>query len=76
VLVDADDLGLAPKPASPRRPQADTRRLRDAVDDFTKHLIAATVTDCGGNWAEAARRLGLQRGNLHRLAARLRMERH
>ena len=52
---------------------ASGRRLREAVDEFTKRLIVSTVTECGGNWAEAARRLGLQRGNLHRLATRLRL---
>jgi anaerobic nitric oxide reductase transcription regulator len=78
VLVDAGDLGLGPKPAPAitRPPHGDPRRLREAVDEFTKHMIATTVTDCQGNWAEAARRLGLQRGNLHRLAHRLRMHEH
>ena len=47
------------------------RGLRDEVDAFTRRLITRTVAECRGNWAEAARRLGLQRGNLHRLATRL-----
>jgi anaerobic nitric oxide reductase transcription regulator len=50
---------------------AASRGLRDEVDAFTRRLIARTVAECRGNWAEAARRLGLQRGNLHRLATRL-----
>jgi anaerobic nitric oxide reductase transcription regulator len=74
VLVDADDLGLGPRPSPARKLHGDHRRLREAVDEFTKHMIASTVVDCHGNWAEAARRLGLQRGNLHRLATRLRMD--
>src|SRR5690606_36719816 len=45
--------------------------LREAVDSFTRSLIKTTVAECSNNWAEAARRLGLQRGNLHRLASRL-----
>ena len=75
IVVAPDDLGLdaicssGPAP-SPAMGQA---RLRDAVDDFTRTLITTTVAACGGNWAEAARRLGLQRGNLHRLANRLRL---
>jgi anaerobic nitric oxide reductase transcription regulator len=73
VLVEASDLGLGPKPVPAPKPHGDQPRLRDAVDEFTKHMITTTVTDCDGNWAEAARRLGLQRGNLHRLAHRLRM---
>jgi anaerobic nitric oxide reductase transcription regulator len=47
------------------------RGLRDEVDAFTRRLITRTVAECRGNWAEAARRLDLQRGNLHRLATRL-----
>ena len=50
---------------------AETQGLRDAVDAFTRRLVIRTVAECRGNWAEAARRLGLQRGNLHRLATRL-----
>jgi anaerobic nitric oxide reductase transcription regulator len=73
VLIEAEDLGLEIMSSARPAPPASTGRLRDAVDEFTKHLINATVNECGGNWAEAARRLGLQRGNLHRLATRLRM---
>jgi anaerobic nitric oxide reductase transcription regulator len=77
ILIEADDLGL-PASTGPRRTHPESnRRLRDAVDDFTKGLIRSTVEECAGNWAEAARRLGLQRSNLHRLAGRLRLhERH
>jgi anaerobic nitric oxide reductase transcription regulator len=87
ILIDVEQLGIerehghgheyghAPPAASrgAKGAKGATRLLRDAVDDFTKRLIQATVAECGGNWAEAARRLGLQRGNLHRLATRLRM---
>lgn len=59
---DADEQAV---PATMNRP------LRDAVDAFTSKLITDTIAECDGNWAEAARRLGLQRGNLHRLADRL-----
>ncbi len=45
--------------------------LSFAVADFQRSLITATLTEAGGNWAEAARRLGVDRGNLHRLARRL-----
>jgi transcriptional regulator with GAF, ATPase, and Fis domain len=38
-------------------------------------LIQETVVECDGHWAEAARRLGVQRGNLHRLASRLQLSR-
>ena len=75
VVIDLEHVDLAgstPAPAPaietapvPRAP------LREAVDTFTRSLITSTVAECDDNWAEAARRLGLQRGNLHRLAVRL-----
>ncbi|MEZ6185056.1 MAG: nitric oxide reductase transcriptional regulator NorR [Planctomycetota bacterium] len=45
--------------------------LREALDDYQRDLIRATVEASDGNWAAAARRLGVQRSNLHRTAARL-----
>ena len=73
IVVAPADLGLdAAAPSAPTRSaEMGPARLRDAVDDFTRTLVTTTVAACGGNWAEAARRLGLQRGNLHRLANRL-----
>jgi anaerobic nitric oxide reductase transcription regulator len=75
VLIDVAHLRLdQPQPAMVPSSTA-TVRLREAVDEFTRNLIDATVARCDGNWAEAARRLGLQRGNLHRLATRLQVQR-
>ncbi len=80
IAIDVPHIGLGAvdKPLPPAPPpeiaveDAPTARLlRDAVDDFTCKLILNTIAQCDNNWAEAARRLGLQRGNLHRLAARL-----
>jgi len=45
--------------------------LDEAVDAVKRQRILAAVAACGGNWASAARRLGLDRGNLHRTAHRL-----
>ncbi|CAI8948473.1 nitric oxide reductase transcriptional regulator NorR [Methylocaldum szegediense] len=45
--------------------------LTRAVDDFQRQLILKTLGECRFNWSETARRLGLDRGNLHRLARRL-----
>jgi len=45
--------------------------LARAVDDFQRQLILTTLDECHLNWSETARRLGLDRGNLHRLARRL-----
>ena len=48
-----------------------SRPLRDRVDEFRRQAIGATVAKHGGNWAAAARELGMDRGNLHHLARRL-----
>ena len=45
--------------------------LRDAVDELKRDIIRRTLADSGGNWAAAARRLGMHRSNLHHLARRL-----
>ncbi len=45
--------------------------LREAVDAYQRHLITAALARQQGSWAAAARELGLDRGNLHRLALRL-----
>ncbi|MCM2973390.1 nitric oxide reductase transcriptional regulator NorR [Larsenimonas suaedae] len=75
LTLTADHLDLAlggataavPAPAREETAQP----LREAVDDFQRRHIDAVYTQCDGNWAETARRLGLDRGNLHRLASRL-----
>jgi len=76
LVIDVADLAVEPTlPATTSARSSGPHRLRDAVDDFTRELIQTTVLECDGNWAEAARRLGLQRGNLHRLASRLHVAR-
>jgi len=57
----------------PRVIVEDHATLSDAIDNLKRQRIAAAVERCDGNWAEAARRLGLDRGNLHRMAKRLGM---
>jgi anaerobic nitric oxide reductase transcription regulator len=47
------------------------RSFRDLVEDFQRDLIRRTVLKHHGNWAAAARELGMHRGNLHNLATRL-----
>jgi transcriptional regulator with GAF, ATPase, and Fis domain len=37
--------------------------------------VVSTLEETGGNWAEAARRLDMGRGNLHHMARRLRIPR-
>ena len=45
--------------------------LRTATDAFQTELIRTALTRSDGSWAAAARRLGIDAGNLHRLAKRL-----
>jgi anaerobic nitric oxide reductase transcription regulator len=80
IVIDTrhlDGPGLVPSPETvtasteERALPSASQPLREAVDAFTSKLITSTVAKCDNNWAEAARRLGLQRGNLHRLADRL-----
>lgn len=77
----APQTGEAPTatgPAPPASQAADLavwlprgRRLVEAVDEFKRELILRAVRECSGNWSAAARRLGMDRGNLHHLARRL-----
>jgi anaerobic nitric oxide reductase transcription regulator len=45
--------------------------LRDAIEELKRSTIARTLEETGRNWAEAARRLGMDRSNLHHMAQRL-----
>ncbi|KAF1052023.1 MAG: Nitric oxide reductase transcription regulator NorR2 [Stenotrophomonas maltophilia] len=52
----------------PPPPEGD---LRSAMDAFQRQMIAACLQRHAGNWAAAARDLGVDRANLGRLARRL-----
>jgi anaerobic nitric oxide reductase transcription regulator len=45
--------------------------FRDQVAGFERRVISDAIERHGGNWAAAARSLGMHRSNLHHLAARL-----
>lgn len=45
--------------------------LRASVDEYQKELITKVLTHHEGNWTKAAQHLGVDRGNLNRLAKRL-----
>jgi anaerobic nitric oxide reductase transcription regulator len=49
----------------------ETTNLKAQLDQYQAQLISRTVAQCGENWAEAARRLEVDRGNLFRRARRL-----
>ena len=59
--------GAKPAPAVP----APDATLRDAVEDLQRRMIQDHLAREDGNWAKAARGLGLDRSNLFRLAGRL-----
>jgi anaerobic nitric oxide reductase transcription regulator len=52
-------------------PSAVNQTLREAVNEYQKLLIQRAIAKRKGNWAAAARDLGMHRSNLHNLAARL-----
>lgn len=71
-IADATSRAGAPRPIT-QAPQ-DNRALSEQVDDFQRRAIEAAVRQHKGNWAAAARSLGLHRANLHTLAKRLGMK--
>jgi anaerobic nitric oxide reductase transcription regulator len=80
VVITAADLGsdfAAPPAAAPasdadeHAPARPARSLREATLDFQRAAIRRALRDNDGNWAAAARALGMHRSNLHHLAGRL-----
>jgi anaerobic nitric oxide reductase transcription regulator len=78
LTLDAHDLDLSPPTASSRddarhlAPRARTGlHLRAQVEEFERRVIVSCVERQDGNWAAAARDLGMHRSNLHQLARRL-----
>ncbi|MQA31726.1 MAG: sigma-54-dependent Fis family transcriptional regulator, partial [Luteitalea sp.] len=65
--VDRDRDG-APWPRS--------RPLQRVIDSYEREVILAAVARNEGNWAAAARDLGLHRSNLHRRAQRIGLKQH
>ena len=66
-----DGLGVPAQPSARPLTARPDQPLTEAVEDFQRRLIGATLEQAAGNWAETARRLRIDRGNLHRLARRL-----
>ena len=66
---------VAPRPSPrPASVDADAPMPEDfnvAVDEYRRHLILRALSAHAGNWSAAARDLGLDRSNLHRLGRRL-----
>jgi anaerobic nitric oxide reductase transcription regulator len=82
LTLEACDLDLTPQAQAPAMPvvaaqtdegagQEVVGDLRLAVDAYQRQLIQASLRRQQDNWAAAARELGVDRANLHRLATRL-----
>jgi anaerobic nitric oxide reductase transcription regulator len=69
-LQDAFRLAPVSEP-SPQPTLGDTRPLSERVEDFRREELRRALKRAQGNWAAAARELGMNRGNLHHLAKRL-----
>jgi len=72
VVVDATDCRPG-TPVSTEDASSPTafRPLRESVEQFKRDQIRRAVSAHDGNWAAAARALGMHRSNLHHLAERL-----
>jgi anaerobic nitric oxide reductase transcription regulator len=80
ILVGIEHLDLGSAVQSPAsettgiedaQPEDARLSLAERVDAFRRRAILQAVERHHGNWAAAARELGLHRSNLHQLAARL-----
>ena len=63
--------GSAAAPPVPAAAPASDGPLRDQLEVFERRAILDAVTRHDGNWAAAARALGMHRSNLHHRATRL-----
>ena len=73
VILEVSCLDGVADPASlPSTPATlPDQTLAAAVADFQRHYLQAHLAEQHGNWSEVARKLGMDRSNLHRLAKRL-----
>ena len=77
VLVTPEHLDVTTVPTQDRmlvrsaRAAAVDRPLREQLEEFERSVILASVKAHGGNWAAAARALGMHRSNLHHRAGKL-----
>lgn len=85
VTIDVADLDLPGANTGPRTGElpppapatllAPGQSLHDVTEAFQRRVLEQMLDATHGNWAEAARRLGMDRGNLHRLGTRLGLRR-
>jgi len=67
IYIDKAEATLADiKPLMPPLAPQSFAPLKDAVEDFEADYIGRVIDACGGNMAEAARKLGLERSHLYK----------
>jgi anaerobic nitric oxide reductase transcription regulator len=69
--LEGRQAGGAPATAAAKVEPDSRQPLREQLKEFQRRAIEDALEESGGNWAAAARRLGMHRSNLHHLAARL-----
>nr|WP_086940493.1 nitric oxide reductase transcriptional regulator NorR [Thaumasiovibrio occultus] len=70
-VISEADFGLVPIAAKPVDGIQSDLPLRQAMDQFQRTYIAQALEQSGGVWAQAAKRLEMDRGNLYRLGKKL-----
>ena len=65
--IPSADVSLPPG----RLPEIGNLPLKTALDAYQRQLIQQTLSSCDGNWTRAARSLGIDASNLHKLSRRL-----
>lgn len=71
LALDGSTVAVAADPAPAPLRESWQGSLRDATAEFQRQRIRRALDEHDGNWAAAARALGLHRSNLHHLAVRL-----
>ena len=80
VTISSAHLDLTPAPGGERPVDVESHRVavsdsaasfRDQVTEFERRVVTDAIARHNGNWAAAARALGMHRSNLHHLATRL-----
>lgn len=69
--AEVDVWHIATEGLGEERGKVESTPFTERVEAFQRELVAQALQDAGGNWAEAARALGLDRSNLRRLGTRL-----
>ena len=69
--LDLDLQAPSPEKPAPPVPEAADLPLKTALDTYQRQLVQQALKKSQGNWAAAARRLGLDTSNLHKLSRRL-----